>query len=178
MDISFRTATCADADGIARLHAASWQSAYRGIVPDVFLDADLVGERTAYWAQKMRGLSGREFVILVELGGELLGFCAVLDRPERGYDALIDNLHVRPDRKGHGIGRALMKAAAERLIASGRSSVYLWVLDGNTPAEGFYASRAGQPEDVSVTSYGGHPVRQTRYVWRTLDALTSSAAAR
>jgi hypothetical protein len=66
MDFSLRAATSADADAIARLHAASWQSAYRGIVPDVFLDADLVGERTAYWEQKMRGLSGREFVILAE----------------------------------------------------------------------------------------------------------------
>jgi hypothetical protein len=35
-----RVATAADADAIAALHAESWRSAYRGLIPDDDLGAD------------------------------------------------------------------------------------------------------------------------------------------
>ena len=38
---------------IATLHAASWMSAYRGLLSDEYLDNDLEGERKKYWLKKM-----------------------------------------------------------------------------------------------------------------------------
>jgi len=160
-----------DYETIGTLHAESWRRAYRGILADEYLDNDLAGERKTYWAGKMAALKKNEFVLIAERSGEPVGFIAVMDRPEAGYDALIDNLHVRPDQKGLGTGSLLMRAAATELQCSGRKSAYLWVLKGNTPAEGFYISRGARTLDSDRVDFGGKMVEQTRFVWDTLDPL-------
>ena len=44
-----RLATLADAEAIARVHVLTWQTAYRGLVPDDFLDALAIDRRTETW---------------------------------------------------------------------------------------------------------------------------------
>jgi ribosomal protein S18 acetylase RimI-like enzyme len=171
MSFVIRIATAADADSIAMIHAASWKSTYRGILSDAYLDNDLEAERQGYWRDKIAKLTDKEFVILAAYDGVPAGFIAVMDKPEAGCDAFIDNLHVRGDLKGQGIGGKLMRAAAERLLASGRKSVYLWVLKGNHAAEAFYKAKGAVTEDTSTVDFGGTKVLQTRFVWKTLDAL-------
>ncbi|HTE29690.1 MAG TPA: GNAT family N-acetyltransferase [Chryseolinea sp.] len=160
-----RKAGRADADAIGSLHAASWRVAYRGLLSDNYLDNDLDGERRKYWKGKMPVLTSREFVLVAETDHYVIGFISVLDIPEVGYAALVDNLHVRPDLRGNGLGKALMRAAAERLIDSGRTNYYLWVLNGNSPAEKFYRSLSGVPADEKSSEFGGKTVKATRFVW-------------
>ncbi len=38
-----------------------------------------------------------------------------------------------------GAGHALLDAAEQRMIDAGHTRAYLWVLDGNDRADGFYA---------------------------------------
>jgi GNAT superfamily N-acetyltransferase len=168
---SIRKANGMDAAKIAELHALSWLSTYRGILPDSYLDNDLFAERNSYWVHKLKTLTENDFVLLAEEGAIAIGFIAVLDRPEAGCDAFIDNLHVRKEFKGKGIGRALMKEGARLLRESKRNSAYLWVLDGNTAAGRFYLSRGAEISDTSVAKFGGKEVQQTRYVWNDLTSL-------
>lgn len=46
--------------------------------------------------------------------------------------------------KGHGMGRALMGAAAHRLLGYGLGGASLLVLDGNDLAHGFFAALGGR----------------------------------
>jgi GNAT superfamily N-acetyltransferase len=170
--ISFRDYKLSDADAIGTLHAQSWFTAYRGILLDSYLDNDLQAERKRYWRGKLPTLSSKEFIIVAENDEGVVGFAAVMDEPENGYEALLDNLHVRPDLKGKGLGGQLMKAVAERLQATGRSSFYLWVLKGNVAAEEFYKAKYGVPADVSSTEFGGKTVGKTRFIWTDLNMLT------
>lgn len=170
----FRPATPADAVTIAELHAASWRIAYRGLLLDQYLDNDLAGERRTYWSKKVLSLTDKEFIILAtDDHDHALGFVAVMDEPELGYSALVDNLHVRPDLKGQGIGKALMQSAARQLSASGRTSYYLWVLNGNDPAFRFYASIGGIESDERTVHFGGKDVKATRFVWPNFDHVLS-----
>jgi ribosomal protein S18 acetylase RimI-like enzyme len=169
--LSIRLGTRSDSDIIADLHAQSWLNTYRGILPDQFLDSDLYQERKRYWEKKMEGLRRNDFVLLAEDGDAVVGFAAVLDKPEAGFDAFIDNLHVRSDMKGKGIGKALMRAVAERLLASNRHSVYLWVLHGNTAAEKFYYAIGAQSADTTTAKFGDLDVFQKRFVWPALEPL-------
>jgi len=170
--ISLRDYRISDADLIGTLHAQSWFTAYRGILLDSYLDNDLQGERQAYWRSKLPTLSSREFIIVAEDSNGIVGFAAVMDKPEHGCDALLDNLHVRPDLKGLGVGSKLMRAVAERLQTTGRTSFYLWVLKGNVAAETFYKAKHGVPADVSTTEFGGKTIGKTRFVWKDLSVLT------
>ncbi len=169
--VSIRQATPADSKIIADLHAQSWLNTYRGLLPDHFLDNDLHAERLKYWTGKMTELRHNDFVLLAVDGDVPVGFVAVLDKPEAGFDAFIDNLHVRADQKGKGIGRALMKAVAERLRDSKRHSVYLWVLNGNAAAEKFYYAVGARSADTTTARFGDTQVVQKRFVWHTLDSL-------
>lgn len=166
-----REANERDTVSIAGLHAASWMTAYRGLLSDDYLNNDLVGERTGYWLSKMPALKVKEFVLVAESEEGIIGFVAVMDVPENGYDALVDNLHVRPDLKGHGVGAELMRSAARKLLVTGRKSYYLWVLRGNTAAEKFYLSKYGKPADETVHTFGGKTVPAKRFVWSNFDEL-------
>lgn len=169
---NFRIASAADAGVIAQLHAASWRIAYRGILLDEYLDNDLAGERSAYWTKKMTILKPSEFIILAEDQQRTAeGFISVMDEPERGFSALVDNLHVRPDLKGRGVGTLLMRRAADHLAASGRHNYYLWVLNGNDPAFHFYRSIGGISADEKIVPFGGKEVKATRFVWENFDRL-------
>jgi hypothetical protein len=95
-----------DTHAISRLHAQSWSTAYRGILLDSYLDHEVESERTNYWKAKIPQLTAKEFIIIAEQDGDIVGFAAVMDKPEKGYDAMLDNLHVRPDLKGkHGLSQ-------------------------------------------------------------------------
>ncbi|RAW00980.1 GNAT family N-acetyltransferase [Pseudochryseolinea flava] len=171
MSISIRPASILDSDAIALLHCNSWRTTYRGILADEYLDDDLYNERQRYWYAKIQMLKGNEFVLIAEEETAAVGFIAVLDKPEAACDAFIDNLHVRGDVKGKGIGANLMKAAAEILRATNRHSVYLWVLNGNNAAAEFYKRKGAVVEDSTTVIFGGKEVLQTRFVWRSLEKM-------
>lgn len=52
----------------------------------------------------------------------------------------LEDLYVMPERRGGGLGKALLQALAEIAVARGYARVEWWVLDWNTPAIEFYHS--------------------------------------
>jgi len=169
--VNIRDAKLSEAAAIATLHATSWMSAYRGLLSDEYLDNNLEGERKKYWLEIMPTIKDNEFVLVAEQGGELVGFVAVLDQPDAGFDALVDNLHVRPDLKGRGIGSELLRAVGKRLLTTHRNSFYLFVLQGNTSAENFYLKKGGRPMDILTREFGGRVAQATRFAWAQLERL-------
>lgn len=165
LEVKIRDAKPSEADEIAHMHTISWLSAYRGLLSDEYLDNDLLGERKKHWAEKMAGLTEKEFVLIAEQNGKRAGFVAVLDKPEAGFDVLVDNLHVLPELKGRGIGGQLLNAVASRLLKTDRKSYYLFVLKGNTSAEKFYLAKGGKSLDVITHDFGGKVVQATRFGW-------------
>ena len=64
---SLRDACPADARALAALHVVSWQVAYRGHLPDHYLDTLSVDERVATWEAYLGdGAAGRMVVAEVE----------------------------------------------------------------------------------------------------------------
>jgi hypothetical protein len=53
MDI--RTARMQDVPEIAAVHVRSWQAAYRGLLPQAYLDGLDPGQRTGQWEQVLSG---------------------------------------------------------------------------------------------------------------------------
>ncbi len=52
----------------------------------------------------------------------------------------LEDLFVRPERRGQGHGRALLAELARICVERGYRRLEWWVLDWNTPARGFYES--------------------------------------
>jgi len=59
----------------------------------------------------------------------------------------LEDLYVRPDRRGGGHGRALLAELARIAVARGYQRVEWQVLDWNEPSIGFYKSLGAFPQD-------------------------------
>lgn len=166
---TMRPMTPADADAVAHLHAISWRSAYRGIVPDDFLDHDVFADRQTVWRERMQGLAtAPAFGIVAEdTLGRMIGFVYVLPRHDPVCGTLVDNLHVRPELKGGGIGRMLLQAVVRELGPAHAQPLHLWVLDQNEPAKRFYARLGAEFIDPGMTApFGGVSLPEWRCIWR------------
>jgi GNAT superfamily N-acetyltransferase len=173
--MALRRAVAEDEAAVARLHAESWRTAYRGILRDDFLDDSVVANRREVWSTRFAQLGREDQLILVsEDHGEIQAFaCAFLDAdPEWG--TLLDNLHVIPGLKGRGLGRQLIAGVAENVRQHGDHSVlHLWVYEQNTQARGFYERLGGViTEVVAEAAPDGSQVNALRYAWRELSFFT------
>jgi len=175
--VTLRDGTGHDAAAIARLHAESWRSAYRGMLSDEYLDNRVHLERAALWQQRFaEQLEKPFFVILAETEADLVGFACAFPDEHPTYGAYLDNLHVVPQLTGQGIGRRLLTAVAERLLADGRrSGLYLWVIEQNFRARRFYSKAGGsEVECDTLSTPDGSRVTEMRCYWPDLALLLAT----
>lgn len=152
-----RPATVKDRDQIRALHLASWQDSYGAELPPAYLRDELPREMAAKWAA--RRFAEPELTLVVEREGRIAGFvCALTDR----RPPLIDNLHVRPDLRGHGIGAHLLRVVRDVLWVEGYDRAYLTVLESNPRALAFYLAQGGRDGGTVEDTLVGHPVRARR----------------
>lgn len=161
--VTVRIAVHADAPLISDIHVRSRASAYRGQLPDRYLDGVMPAESAAFWPGRMARLeAGAGAAFLAEQGGLPIGF-ACLERPDDHGSVCVDNLHALPEHKGRGAGSALLDAARGWALARAAIKLHLLVLEGNAPAIGFYESRGWRLAAHLDGRMGGIPVVMLRY---------------
>ncbi|MEU7315414.1 GNAT family N-acetyltransferase [Streptomyces sp. NPDC007083] len=166
-----------DVEAVAEVRVRAWQSAYRGLVPQPYLDAMSPAAETA---RRRRFFAAGRGVVrnLVAAdgagGGQVTGWAAAGPRRTQGDtprpgppggDGELYALYVHPDHIGTGVGRLLMAAVLEDAAARGCPRMFLWVLEGNARARRFY-ERAGFAADglTSAFEVGGAEVPEVRYL--------------
>ncbi len=63
----------------------------------------------------------------------------------------LEDLYVRPEHRGAGLGRALLAALAAQVVEAGQRRLEWAVLDWNTPAQGVYAAVGARPQEEWTT---------------------------
>jgi ribosomal protein S18 acetylase RimI-like enzyme len=159
-----RRATPDDASTLARLLAASWQAAYRGIVPDAYMDR----VDDARWCQRLKdSLSeGSEEMHVAEIASAIVGL--VTFGPCRDSDANqemtgeIRRIYVLPDYWRRGIGRTLCRHAEEALRQGGYRTCVLWVLASNVRGRRFYEALGYATDGATKTIELGAALQSVR----------------
>lgn len=167
MQVVVREAIRADAGAVARVQVASWRAAYRGIVPDDFLDGMDEGERERRWQAGIADRPGGQITYLAELGGAGLGFAAVGEcRDPDSVDALgeLYAIYVIPEYWRRGVGRALHVACLDGLSWGGYERAALWVLRANRQARSFYEDLGWSSDRVEEShAFGERDLPIVRY---------------
>src|SRR6185437_4124435 len=139
--MEIRSALADDALGVATVHVRSWQAAYRGLMPDVYLDQLDVERRRAGWE---RNIAGTEWprsgtLVATEAHGNVVGFANIGPARDGDGDPLVIGelaaIYLLPEAWGSGVGRRLMLSAVNVLRDAGYAEAILWVLEGNERAQ-------------------------------------------
>jgi GNAT superfamily N-acetyltransferase len=146
--LELRVAGPEDALDVAAVHVRSWQSAYRGLLSDAYLDSLRPEERAARYTFGATGVDVPVTTVAIE-EGSICGFvttgpCRDDDAPEKGE---VLALYVDPPAWGSGIGRRLLADARARLVRAGFGEAVLWVHARNDRARRFYVMDGWRPDD-------------------------------
>ena len=166
---AIREATERDAEGIARAHTASWQTSYRGILPDQILDRIDVGQRVETRRRILRDRTVFQLVAYDLTHGDIVGFCDA--GPSRRHVPVAGELYaiyLVQHAKRHGLGQEMIERVQAWLVAREMRSMIVWVLDNNHHARRFYEAMGGQSGSRLHTRVGGFPVTELSYVWDRL----------
>ena len=184
--IAVRKARPSDAIAIGAVHVAAWRSTYPGILPDTFLARLSVSRQAAQYDAAIRSGTG---VLVATASGDdvpmgsgtrIIGFAtAGLSRMREisGQplgEGEIETLYVLDDWRDRGVGRMLLRAAAEHLVQIGCQSAFLWVLRDN-PNRWFYQRLGGRPAADARIRVAGKDVIQTAYVWDPIEQLLAAS---
>lgn len=164
-----RAAKVGDAEGIATVHVTSWQSTYRGILPNSFLDElpkSRGPQRLAMWTDLIEKPVAKSAIFVATVDNRIVGF--VNCGPTRDIPPLTDGeifaIYLLEEYQRQEIGRALFEKAREFLQGAAFKSFSVWVADKN-PSRGFYERMGGQRNGEKKDSIAGHVLNEIRYVW-------------
>ena len=139
--MTIRPATEADLGTIEELIRALAE--YERMADEVVMDAELL----------RKGLFGdRPYaeVLIAEVDDEAVGFAlffhnfsTFLGRP----GIYLEDLFVKPEHRGSGLGKALLKRLAEIAVERDCGRMEWAVLDWNEPSIGFYKKLGARPND-------------------------------
>ena len=167
--VRIRPATSDDAEALAVVQVRTWQAAYRGQVPQDYLDALDPVRRRRGWEQWLgAGDSAATVLALQHDTDGVIGFVSV--SPSRDPDTdpqavgEVAAIYVLPAHWGRGGGAMLMNAGLHRLAGAGFGAAILWVLDTNQQARRFYETGGWRPDgSVKTDDSRGFPLVEVRY---------------
>ena len=150
-----------DFEAIGNIYAQSWKTAYRGIIPQEYLDT----LNASRWTHGLENGIYDAFVLIEDdryIGTSSI--CAARDEKMADYGEII-SLYLLPEYFGHGYAAPLLQCAVNALLEKGHKNIYLWVLKENTRAQKFYEKQGFHKNgDTSCIEIAGKELAEIRYV--------------
>lgn len=147
---------------VSNIYEQSWKYAYRGIIPQDYLDSIPAGR----WADGIRR-AGMMNLVLLE-NGMMIGTASICKSRWEQYPDYgeIVSIYLLPEYIGQGYGKYLINGCTEELRKLGFDKILLWVLEKNTRARHFYEKcglicAAEYREDC----IGGKVLREVMYIY-------------
>ena len=133
--IQTRVARTEDIGMISAVLAASWKTAYRGMVDDGYLDA----LEDSHWVEflKKGHLSGNVFSMVLEEDQLMIG-AAILAKSLNEQEIYLLSFYLLPEKIGRGFGRVFYHEIEEEMLKRGYTRCVLDVLKDNQRAIRFY----------------------------------------
>lgn len=162
--IDVRPARVADAVQLADAYAVAWREAYSGIIPTLTLERMIIRRSSPWWREAL----SRRPILVLDVGGTVAGYASFAPGNSRGHPnaAEVQELYLRPEYQGIGLGGRLFTAVLKRIKARGYARVLVRALADNDRANGFYARRGGKIVARTDETLGGRSLPCIWYEFR------------
>jgi GNAT superfamily N-acetyltransferase len=166
-----RIADTADTRAMARIYVETWQSTYRGILPDAYLDAMTVADTQKALSREMRGAGVRTLVAESE-DGRLAGLITggIDRRRDCIYGGEIFSLYVRAACQRRGIGLGLVNRLAAYMNRLDIFTLKVQVLEAN-PCRRFYEKHNGVLLACGRIRFADTDLAACTYGWLDTDLI-------
>lgn len=156
--ITTRAAEPVDASRMRDVYLASYEAAYRDLVPPFWLRDRLARHRTVDWARRLQEeRSGGGDIVVALDDDRLIGVCQLGATTDEDDDPAevghVRRLYVHPAWQRRGAGRALLSRACATLRAQGYGSATLWVLASDTGRARPFYERLGWRSDGTIRPF-------------------------
>jgi len=157
--ITVRNAEKEDVRQIAEILVEDWQKAYRGIMEDAFLDSMNADQRYEIEVKRYR-----KYIVAAD-GKEVLGYAWLEMAGDEPADCEIIALYVRYSKRNRGIGKLLMRYAANHFREAGKKKMIVWCLKENTDSRRFYEKAGGTEFRAGSHNWGGKEYEMISYLY-------------
>lgn len=174
--ITIRPAVLADAETTARLNFDTWETSFRGLVPDEWMNKRNIDQHIALFRKQFSefGYAGMH---IAEQDGKVIGFSdgGATRAKSLPFDAELYAIYVLKEYQGKGVGQTLFQAVAKKAIKDGFHSMVVKTFS-TSPYRRFYEKLGGQ----IVADYqkdwegGGVKIPLVAFGWTDLAALKAS----
>lgn len=166
MGITIRMALPEDAYNFTDCHISIWQSAYKGIVPNEYLNnmSNEVEQRVENYVNTLTNPDKCEYYCVM-LSEKMIGFIII-----ELITGEIWAIYLSKEFWGSGYGKEMLDFSVRALEQVGHNEISLWVFENNSRARRFYDKNGfvykGAKREVNW--YGGVPLVQLKYVRNNL----------
>lgn len=151
--MKIRIAEYEDIATISNVLAASWKSAYRGIVTDDYLN--LLPNN--HWVEFLTtGLdNGNIFAMVLANDHHMIG-TAIIGQEQHKNTASLISFYLLPDKIGQGFGHAFYECVEDEMKRKGFAKCVLDVLEKNMRAKHFYETHGFTKTNKTVKTTLGN----------------------
>jgi GNAT superfamily N-acetyltransferase len=172
--MEIRDARPADVPAIARVHVDSWRRTYRDLLPQSYLNSLSADAREEMWGEAFAPESPTLLVVAEDLG-RIVGFAAAgparhETSEARAYGGELYAVYTLADYQRRGLGRRLVVAAAEALLARGYTDMITWVIEDNAACR-FYERLGGERVGSKTVELANMSLRAVAYGWPDMSVL-------
>ena len=160
-----RQAKIEDAADIADIHIDAWRVAYKGIIPNSYLQKLSKKIRADQWVKSLSDTANRTLV-KVNNDSKIIGWISfgVSRKDLSAETGEIYAIYFHPDFWGRGYGKQLLKAAEKELEQKGFTKIMLWVLELNSQGRVFYKKAGYAPDGgKQIVSFDDKKLTKLRY---------------
>lgn len=174
MSINVRPARTDDAKEIARIHVDAWQTAYKNMMPQDFLNSLNYADREQFWTRVLLN-PGRGNYLVAEYESKVQGFAVYGSARDEDLASSsageLGAINVAPACWAKGIGKSLVGLVLEKAIESRWQSLHLWVVSANQRAISFYQGLGFVSEHLTKEDsvHANSPIHETRFCKYLMD---------
>ena len=152
-----------DYSAIRSIYEQSWKYAYKGIIPQDYLD----NIPKTKWGGNILKNGRTEIGAFID--GKIVGTASFCPSRWEKFNSCgeVVTIYLLPEYMGKGIGTMLMNACVQELQLLGFTTIILWVLEDNYSARHFYEKYGFIcTGDYMADVIGGKELREVMYILR------------